>query len=50
MDGGGVLACVYGGVADEISPCVYVVIGQSKEVGDSDGGCRFRKLWIECRL
>ena len=27
---------VYGGVVDEISPCVYVVIGQGKEVGDCD--------------
>ena len=43
-------AGVYGGVADEISPCVYIVIGQGKEVDDFDGGCRFGKLWIECRL
>ena len=40
-------AGVYGGVADEISPCVYAVIGQGKEVGDCDSGCRFERLWIE---
>ena len=43
-------ADVFGCVAERISPCVYVVIAQSKEVGDYDGGCTYVELWIECRL